>query len=253
MNTVILNNIVSVLLLPPTCFVLLCFIGWLLRRRWPRFGVTVSATALLLLLIFSTKAGALLLVAPLENRTQVLASTGGAQAIVVLGGGRLANAPEYGGRDIPSYWELARLRYAAKLHRESGLPILVTGGVPEGGVIDTEATIMARTLTEDFSVPVKWLEGASDNTAQNANFSAKILRQENIQHILLVTDAMHMSRSVAAFKRAGLHVLAAPTIFFSHDRLSVLDFIPGGEGLRRSHYAAHEWLGIAWYALRHQG
>ncbi|PUA20513.1 YdcF family protein [Glaciimonas sp. PCH181] len=247
-----MNTLIGTLFLPPTSLILLCCIGFFLYRRWPRFGMSVSAIALLVLLIISTSAGALLFVAPLENQTPVLNATSirGAQAIVVLGGGRLQNAPEYGGVDSPSYWTLARLRYAARLHRETGLPVLVAGGKPDGGN-ESEAVVMARSLREDFATPVKWLEETSNNSAQNAAFSQGILARENVGKILLVTDAIHMPRAKMIFQQSGLEVVAAPTIFFSHDKFSISDFVPSGEGLRRSYYALHEWIGIAWYKLRY--
>ncbi len=48
---------------------------------------------------------------------------------MVLGGGRYRDAPEYGNDTVGEY-TLVRLRYAAKLHRETGFPLLVTGGRP---------------------------------------------------------------------------------------------------------------------------
>lgn len=250
-TTVILVNAISALLLPPLNLVILCGAGLLLSRKRHRFGITLSVGALLALIVLSTKAGALLLVTPLENHTSPLLSTHntGAQAIVVLGGGRLANAPEYGGRDIPSLITLARLRYAAKLYRETTLPILVTGGAPDG-LAESEAASMARTLREDFSVPVQWIEGDSNNTAENAAFTAKILKPEGVLRVLLVTDGLHMPRSTAAFEKSGLEIIPAPTILFSRQPLAFFDFLPGGEGLRRSHYAMHEWIGMAWYWLK---
>jgi len=250
--SVIVTHAVSALLLPPLDLVLACAAGMLLKKRWPRFGRWLSAGALLLLVVFSTRAGALLFVAPLENRIPPLVSAKGtgAQAIVVLGGGRLADAPEYGGNAIPAYATLARLRYAAKLHRETGLPLLVAGGAPTGGG-EAEAAVMARTLREAFATPVKWQDDQSDNTAQNADFSARILKREGITRILLVTDAMHMPRAQAIFETTGLEIVAAPTMLFSRDTLTALQFLPDGEGLRRTHYALHEWVGLAWYRLRH--
>ncbi|MGV8894094.1 MAG: YdcF family protein [Burkholderiaceae bacterium] len=252
MNTnVLLVNLVSALLLPPLNLVILCSAGLLLSRKRRRFGIMLSGSALLALIVLSTKAGALLLVTPLENRTSPLVSTHntGAQAIVVLGGGRLANAPEYGGKDIPSLTTLARLRYAAKLHRETTLPIMVTGGAPDG-LRESEGAIMARTLREDFLVPVQWIEGDSNNTAENAALTAKILKREGVLRVLLVTDGLHMPRSTAAFEKSGLKIIPAPTILFSRSPLTFFDFLPRGEGLRRSHYAMHEWIGMAWYSLK---
>ncbi|RJG06644.1 YdcF family protein [Noviherbaspirillum cavernae] len=252
-GTVLATNIAGALLLPPVNLVLLCAAGLCLRPRWPRAGVAISAGALIVLLVLSTCAGALLFVSPLEQRTTPLASPrdAGAQAIVALGGGRMKSAPEYGGKDGPSHVALARLRYAATLHRETGLPVLVTGGVPDASA-ESEAAGMARSLRDDFGVPVQWLEERSSNTAENAAFSARILKGAGVKRILLVTDAMHMPRSKAIFEAAGLEVAAAPTVFFSRERLTPLDFIPTGEGLRRTHYAMHEWVGLVWYRLRHE-
>jgi uncharacterized SAM-binding protein YcdF (DUF218 family) len=251
--SVIFNNIVGALLLPPLNLVLLCAAGLLLTRKWPRTGFTLSVLSLLLLMVFSTKAGARLLIAPLEQQSPVLDSPREAQgqAIVVLGGGRTSNALEYGGKDVPSYMALVRLRYAATLYRETGLPILVTGGVPETAD-ESEAALMARSLREDFSVPVKWREEESRNTAENALFSARMLKQAGATRILLVTDAIHMPRSREIFAATGLDVVAAPTALLASGDRHLSDFIPGGEGLRRSHYALHEWVGIAWYRLRYR-
>jgi uncharacterized SAM-binding protein YcdF (DUF218 family) len=162
----------------------------------------------------------------------------------------LKSAPEYGGRDVPGLTVLFRLRYGAKLHRETGLPMLVTGGAPEGSE-ESEAAIMARVLREDFAVPVKWLEHQSNNTAQNAQMAAPILKQAGIYRILLVTDAIHMPRSRMMFAHNGLQVVPAPTTFFSSAPISPDDFVPNGSAFGVSHYALHEWIGIWWYRIRH--
>ncbi len=246
------TNAAAALLLPPLNLLLVAGFGLLLRRRWPRAGRTLIIGAVALLLVLCTNAGSLLLVAPLERLASPLtvADVPAAQAIVVLGGGRIGAAPEYGGHDIPSLPTLARLRYAAHLQRASGLPLLVSGGSPDGAA-DSEAVLMARSLREDFAVPVRWLEQGSDNTAENARYAAQQLHGDGIRRVLLVTDAMHMPRSQAIFSRYGLQVVAAPTVFFSRQRLTPIDFFPGGDGLRRSHYALHEWIGLLWYRLRH--
>lgn len=246
------TNAISALLLPPLNLVIPCGIGLLLRKRWPRAGLALGAASLAVLLVLSTKAGAQLLVRPLENLTAPLTPVAarGAEAIVVLGGGRVGNAPEYAGRDSPSLHTLARLRYAAMLQRRTGLPVLVSGGRPDGAP-ESEAALMARSLRDDFAIPVRWLEQDSDNTAENARFSAQQLQRAGIGRVLLVTDAMHMPRSQAIFARTGFDVIAAPTLFFGHERWSAGDFLPGGEGFQRSHYALHEWIGLLWYRLRH--
>ena len=267
----IVSSIVRVLILPPLSLFLLVAAGWILRRWWLRLGQTVIVLALALLFFLCTEFGASLLVRPLENMTAPLTSSPVAssplasnplttnkdryaQAIVVLAAGRLEHAPEYGNQDIPDYIALARLRYAAKLQHETGLPILVTGGnaLSRDGVWKSKADAMASALREDFVTPVKWVEGRSENTAENAFFSAKILRQNGVSRILLVTDAMHMPRAKMVFEKSGLEVLAAPTMFFGATPTSVYDFLPSAEGLRRSHYAIYEWTGLWWYWYRYR-
>ena len=239
----------SALLLFPLNLLSLAALGLLLQRRWHR-AVWLTWTALALLLIFSTRAGALLLIAPLETQNPALSAVpAAAQAIIVLGGGRQSNAPEYENHDAPGYVALARLQYAARLHRASGLPILVTGGKPDGSV-ESEAAVMARSLSDDFGVATRWQEQASDTTADNARLTALILRNAGVQHVLLVTDAMHMPRALRSFRAQGIEAIPAPTVFFSSERLTLNDWLPGGEGLRRSNYALHEWIGALWYALR---
>lgn len=243
------------LILPPSSLFLLMLLGLLLRRRSVVAGRVVFYGALTALFVLSTTAGARLFVGPLERLTSPLQATHttGAQAIVVLAAGRLRDAPEYGGRDIPDYIALGRLRYAARLQRETRLPVLVAGG--NGAADDqawSKADAMASALKEDFGVPVKWIEGKSRNTAENATFSAEMLRPDAIKRVLLVTDAMHMPRARSAFQRTGLIVVAAPTLFFSHPPLGLSAFLPSAEGLRQSWYAVYELLGIAWYRWRYQ-
>ncbi|MGA8146840.1 MAG: YdcF family protein [Gallionellaceae bacterium] len=206
--------------------------------------------ALVVFYLLCTGIGANLLVRPLENLTAPLASSSDAhaQAIVVLAAGRLEHAVEYGGKDIPDYIALARLRYAAKLQHETGLPILVSGGnVAQDGTGASKADAMASALREDFATPVRWIEGTSANTAENARFSSKILRQNGVHRILLVTDAMHMPRAKMVFSRTGLDVVVAPTMFFGARSNGPFAFLPSAEGFRRSYYAIYEWLGLVWY------
>ena len=110
---------------------------------------------------------------------------------------------------------------------------------------------MARSLQEDFGVPVKWIEPASDDTAQNAEFSARILQEAGIRRVLLVTDALHMPRSRRIFERNGFDVVPAPTDFHTTADLRAMEWVPSGPALGLAHYALHEWLGLLWYRIRH--
>lgn len=241
-----------ILLMPPTSLLILIALGFLLRRRWPRTGQVLGWFATLALLVFSTRAGALLLARPLENMTAPLydARTTGAQAIVVLGAASLERAPEYGA-DVPDPVALTRLQYGAHLQHATGLPLLVTGGLQSStpGAVPVGAT-MARVLRDDFRTPVKWVENSARDTAQNAAFSARILKAAGVRRVLLVTHAMHMPRSREAFVREGLQVVEAPTAFVSHRPFSPMMLLPSANGLYQSFYATHEWVGLMLYRWR---
>lgn len=240
-------------ILPPAGLFLAIGVGLLLARRHRRAGRVVVGCASTALLILCTPAGADLLVAPLEKLTTAVDPNRlrSAQAIVVLAAGRLQDAPEYGNAHIPDYVALARLRYAAHLQHASGLPILVTGGNRSlDGRHESKAAGMARALRDDFRTPVAWIEEESETTAENAEFSRKILLSHGINKILLVTDAMHMPRAARVFDDGKLQVVQAPTMFFTLDELDLNAFFPSAEGLRRSYYASYEWFGLLWYRLQ---
>jgi uncharacterized SAM-binding protein YcdF (DUF218 family) len=248
--TELAGAVLRILIMPPVCLLLLIVLGALVRRRWPAAGTLLSRVAVLTLILISTHAGALLLVRPLEDMTAPLASfkNTGAQAIVVLSAGSVERAPEYEGQDVPDPVGLVRLHYAAYLQHATGLPILASGGIAPGDSSDrTLGETMARALREDFKTPVKWVEDKSRTTAENAAFSARMLKAAGVTRVLLVTHAMHMARAKEAFERNGIAVVAAPTLFYSRARWTPWMLVPSASGLSRSYYAWHEWVGLGWY------
>ena len=243
-----LKDLLVILLLPPANSLLLLGVAGLYRRRRWAFGLAAFATALLVLQSLPLVAGALM--ASLEARAgPVIENADGARAIVVLGSGLELDQPEYGG-DTAGERTLVRVRYGALLARRFGLPVLVTGGRPQDAT-RTEAAVMAEILAREFAVKVRWQEGESRKTAENASRSAVILRDAGIRRVVLVTQAFHMPRAVRLFRTAGLEVVPAPTQFKTSGRLPFgpLDLLPQSKALRNSYYALHEWLGIAWLAL----
>lgn len=248
----LITNALASLLLPPMSLLLLAAAGWRVSRRWRKTGIGVIWLAALILLALSTQAGSRLLVQPLEAESLPPSdiARSGAQVIVILGGGRLFAAPDDDGRDQPSSSTLMRIRHGARLQRLTGLPVLVSGGAPDGAG-ESEAAVMARSMKEDFGVSVRWVEDASDNTLQNARKTADTLGAEGIRRIVLVTDAMHMPRAVRAFAAAGFDVVPAATHFRARRPINVSSFIPKAHELENSSYAIHEWIGLVWYRIRH--
>ncbi len=124
-----------------------------------------------------------------------------ADAIVVLGSGRERGDAAWGA-DQPTGVGLERQRFAARLAKASGLPVLTSGGL-HYGTPPSEAQMMADSLRDDFGVTVRWQEGRSRTTWENARFSAKVLLPQGIKRVVLVTHAGHMPRAVWSFRKAG--------------------------------------------------
>ena len=96
---------------------------------------------------------------------------------------------------------------------------------------------------------MSWRESRSHSTAANARETAALLRREGITAGVLVTHAWHMPRAVAAFRRAGLPLVPAPTRFTPSTGWEASGLLPSVRALSYSHYAFYEWGGRAWYFL----
>jgi uncharacterized SAM-binding protein YcdF (DUF218 family) len=242
------TNFISAFLLPPLNLLLLGGVGAFLCNRRPQLGRALVVLSLASLFVLSTPDCATYLLGLLERPPgRASIPEQGADAIVVLGAGTYFNAPEYGADTVNSL-SLERLRYAARLQRETGKPLLVTGGSPAGGT--AEGVLMKTALERDFRVPVQWSETASDNTRENAVFSARILKQSGVDTIYLVTHAWHMPRAQREFEHAAMKVIPTATGFTSRRDLHAMDFLPSAKGMLQSHFAMHEAIGLAWYSLR---
>lgn len=244
------TNLIAAFLLPPLSLLLLFALGLFLLYRRRRFAKPLLLAAFALLWIASTPYCSDAALRLLEARTAALNKAGPqADAIVILGGGTYFSAPEYAGQDTIGEATLVRLRYGAKLQRETGKPILVTGGKPLGNSL-SEAQQMRSSLEQDFRVPVRWTEDASDNTLENARYSFQILQKAGVKKIYLVTHAWHMTRAANVFRHAGFGVVEAPTAFTTHYQTGLLSFLPSAGALQGSRVFVHEMIGTLWYRVR---
>jgi uncharacterized SAM-binding protein YcdF (DUF218 family) len=189
------------------------------------------------------------LLGTLEAPALDLQNAGGAQAIVILGGGVRRNASEFGG-DTLGRLTLERVRYGALVARKTRLPVLVSGGSVFGG--PAEATLMKRVLQDEFNLEVRWTEARSRDTRSNAVESAAILLPAGIKRVILVTHGAHMPRASGEFASAGFEVTPAPTVIpgarltFEHP----VELLPSMSALQGSYYALHELLGEVVRRLR---
>lgn len=242
------SYILSSIVLPPTSLVLLTLVGLLLLKRSREFAIALIAVSQLTLLLLSTPAIANALARTLEPAPLAAGGMKDAQAIVVLGGGRNRGAPEWGGETVNKF-TLQRLRYAARLARESGLPLYVTGGKPDGGEL-AEGTLMGAVLVNEFAVQVRWIDTAANTTRENALMAAQDLKPQRIERVVLVTSALHMPRSRRAFEQAGFSVIPAATDYFGQRPFAPYQLVPGPGALHQSHQALREWLSGLYYTMR---
>lgn len=253
MTDILIPKIIALLVLPPAAIVIVGIIGLFLTiwRRW--LGGIVVALALLALFVLSVPliGKRLMMQLEAEFRDDVVAfekPAANVQAIVILGGGRYPGAPEYGAADTVSNETLERLRYGARLARQTNLPVIVSGG-PVFGEEISEGELMKRVLEEDFGVKVKWVEGKSRNTLENARRTKILLAEAEIRNVYLVTHAWHMARAQWSFVEAGLNAVPAPLGFTSVGRgdLTPLGYLPSAAGLKASTLALRERIGFYWY------
>jgi len=245
----LLTNVV----LPPAAPLLLAFMGLLLAKKSrKRIGLGLVALSLAALWLLACHGTAVWLARHALPQFQATTAdelkTRQVQAIVVLGGGLLLGAPEYGGLPQPAAYTAARLRYGVWLARQSNLPVAFTGGVgwaADGMQPLSEADVAGHVALQDYGFKLRWLETASRDTWENAHLLAPLLLKDGVQRIALVTDAWHMPRSVAAFERAGFIVTPAPMGFAQPIESPLLQWLPSAQGLQISRQVLRECLGLA--------
>lgn len=234
------------LLMPPGVFILVLALLtlWTWRRRdairWALLAVTLALYAA------SIRPVAALLCEPLESAVTPPAEIA-ADVIVVLGAGAISGVPDFGERGQPSGVMAKSLVAALRLHRRSGLPLLVSGGSPYPGRQE-EAPVAGRALldmgvAEDMVVE----ETASRNTVENARLSKRIMGKRGWRRALVVCAALHVPRARAIFRREGVDCQFWP----SHYRCSagrdfslMPDLMPSGVELANVAAALKEYAGL---------
>jgi uncharacterized SAM-binding protein YcdF (DUF218 family) len=240
-----------------SCVLLVLGMVWFWKR--PRLTKLAIGLSLSLQLLMGNYWVSRALVQSLEFQNLTEGPLPQAAAIVVLGGGTLPASP-------PRPWvEVAeagdRVLYAAKLYREGKAPVVILSGgrVDWNGAGPPESKDMAEQI-QIMGVPAQALlqDPTSNNTYENAVNVKKILQDRQITGpILLVTSAMHMSRSLAIFRHLQISSIAAPTDFrttCTPDRQGfggfLLGLLPEAEQLHKTTLALKEYLGLLIYKLQ---
>ena len=181
---------------------------------------------------------------------KLAASTPQKVVVVVLGGGREAMAPEYGASNLKDI-SLQRLAYGVWLSKQTGAPLMFSGGVGHGDSIGTtEAEAAGRIAERDYGRPLTYSEGESRDTRENAARSIAMLKPIGITDIVLVTHGFHMPRATRAFQLEALRaempmrVWPAPMGLATPGEHPVMRWLPSSEGFRRVRFVLHELAGL---------
>jgi uncharacterized SAM-binding protein YcdF (DUF218 family) len=240
--------------LPPLLLGWVALFGFLLLRRKPRLGRWLLGISLGLGYVAASPwFGEWLMNDFVLDRKPPAASQ--PQAIVVLGGGRKLRFDDSGKAVFGTVAgeTLERLMTGAQLQRLTKLPVLVTGGKPDGWD-PPEGEVMQFAMEKEFGVPVRWAEKASRNTVENARFSAPMLRRAGVKTIFLVTTDSHMRRARVLFEGYGFEVRPVFALYPLAADGSMLpvtrppfrwrNLVPDMGALHKTYFACNELAGM---------
>jgi uncharacterized SAM-binding protein YcdF (DUF218 family) len=175
------------------------------------------------------------------------------EAIVVLSGYlRVATS---GGTQVELGEDtLCRCVRAAEVYRDGKrCPVVVSGGkfdaaAPGPALAVAMGDFLRRQgVAEDDLI----VEDRSLTTYQNAVESCRLLDERGIHKIVLVTDAAHLDRAVACFRKQGAEVIPCGCRYRALGiDWSLRAFLPDPTAARGTQDALHEWLGSAWYRVQ---
>ena len=256
MDFIAISKILTALVFPFNAAILLMIIAlillWLNRNTWAGSCLLLAVTVLA---VCGNPAISHSLVADLEHRylPKPVAEYPRADAIVVLGGGLGPPFPPRLYADLNSASD--RYLHASRLYHAERSPLIVVSGgnvFPQSG-FEGESFYAAQ-LLQKWGVPATAIhvEDRSRNTYENALFTKKLLAENNIKQILLVTSALHMQRALATFKSVGIDAIPSPTDYdkVESDRPEALNWIPDVGALGATTRLIHERLGYLVYRYK---
>ncbi|MCF8230132.1 MAG: YdcF family protein [Bacteroidales bacterium] len=146
---------------------------------------------------------------------------------IVLGGNMLTYDAE---NDRKTYRNnIDRLLQSVELYKEGKIEkIMISGGA--GNIIYRD--MLESVFLRDFLLQIGIdsndviIDSLSDNTHQNALYSARILNEKYPdQRYLLITSALHMRRAIGCFEKAGLQVDPYSTNKYAVSRGNNFEFL----------------------------
>ncbi|HOO33595.1 MAG TPA: YdcF family protein [Thermotogota bacterium] len=240
--------------------VLIVFFLILVRKKEKKSSLFVLILICIIWFV-STNIGLLSLVKPYEDRySESFLSDENVEnsVIVVFSGGVIRNVP-YGetAYDQIGSHSMMRLYRAFEIYKITGSKIILTGGNVYEKSGRTIAEIMKDVLIS-WDVPENdmIIETKAKTTLENAVYSIELI-PEGVTSILLVTSAIHMSRSYDSFlkviDRLEKHYDIVPCpgdYMIEKNEIGIEDFLPNRGALNTFMSVFHEWVGNLFYLLK---
>ena len=246
--------LVDVLLSPLGFGLLVALITWLGRRRLPRALLRASLAIECICLALTTPAGANAIIALQERRTPTppVCAAPEPRVIVLLSGGMRRDATDASDFGVLNVSSLQRTLAAAALARRvPDAELIITGGPRIGGGNDVSQAAIMADVAEKLGVPASAIrnEIAATTTWENANL-VRALEPKLPSRIWLVTSALHMPRSMLAFRAAGFEPCAFPGDYRTAPLEGPVDFLPSAGAIANVDAVLHEWVGELAYRIR---
>lgn len=241
-----LKPYLTALAMPSASLILLILLGSILINKNAKLArrLILSPTAALWLL--STNGFAVwfhdTVIPPYPPVSAQVLKDNSIQAVVVLGGGVITGLP--GGDQQLSKTSLERLRLGAQLSRQSGIPLVFSGGSGWGAKETnvSEAEVAEAVLLNAFGMPLNFKESLSRDTQENADNTWKLLSKNGITRIALVTHTTHMPRASMEFQRVGFNVTEASVGQPTASNATGLRWMPSPSNLEWSQAVLREIL-----------
>jgi uncharacterized SAM-binding protein YcdF (DUF218 family) len=234
-------------------FILLVAANLWRKRRETRRRLLLLTVPLALLALWCTPVVGQLALGSLEWSYPPLAERpADTEAIVVLSG--YVHVLDDNGTKVELGADtLYRCLRAAEVYRQGKpCPVLISGGKlnPDAPGPTLAGAMRDFLVQQGVSDSDLILEDRSTTTYENAVESRPLLEARGIHRVVLVTDAVHLGRAGACFRKQGFDVVPCGCRYHgTHFDWSFAAFVPdlgGGSGCQE---ALHEWLGVIWYRL----
>ncbi len=131
--------------------------------------------------------------------------------------------------------------------------MIISGG--DGSLMKTtgkEADIIKDYLNDvNIDTDKIIFENKSQNTYENAKYTAEFLKSNSAKNIIIITSAFHMKRSLSCFEKQGIKADYYPAERYAGKRKYLFDhlFIPNLTALELWDKLIHEWIGFIAYKI----